>query len=372
MTTKTSESKELTYTPLGESEPIRLTIGMVRNQIAVPTKSGAVPTDGDILRFMMLCKASECNPWAGDAYLVGYDSRNGPVFQQLISISAMFKRAEASPHFDGIESGVIVERDNAVDYRQGDLVFEGEKLLGGWARLHRKDCNVPFYDALDLKVFSTGRSRWMDDPAGMVVKCAEASVLRKAFPTQLGAAYTRQEMEAVKQRDSGEQVQTFKASDLLSGKLTTGSDAEPDESPRASQSQDSPLTSPDVAPTRETDAQKLSSVRTAIKTGLLARDAVEKEGNLIDATKAEELDPCKPDSIASDAWRRAFTLGIDDIVVASTILIDSQTDYTAFREAILKSFELVEDDTLHPILVAYGDETEELKFAAERDNVKQL
>ena len=52
-----------------------------------------------------------------------------------------------------------------------------------------------FYDRLNLTVYSTGKSRWSKDAAGMIVKCAEASCLRKAFPSQLSGLYHSIEME---------------------------------------------------------------------------------------------------------------------------------------------------------------------------------
>ncbi len=190
-----SDERELTFVPLGETEGIKLSVNMVRRYLTTPTKTGAVPTDSDVMKFMMLCKARELNPWVGDAYLVGYDGKDGPVFSLITAVQALFKRAESSLFFSGIESGVIVKTiDGSLEYRQGDFYGDKEVLLGGWARCFRKDCEVPFYDALKLTTYNTGRSQWAKDPAGMIVKCAEASALRKAFPTQAGGLYTREEM----------------------------------------------------------------------------------------------------------------------------------------------------------------------------------
>jgi phage recombination protein Bet len=190
-----SDERELTFVPLGETEGIKLSVNMVRRYLTTPTKSGATPTDSDVMKFMMLCKARELNPWVGDAYLVGYDGKDGPVFSLITAVQALFKRAESSLFFSGIESGVILKLPSGeLEYRQGDFYGDKEVLLGGWARCFRKDCEVPFYDALKLTTYNTGRSQWAKDPAGMIVKCAEASALRKAFPTQAGGLYTREEM----------------------------------------------------------------------------------------------------------------------------------------------------------------------------------
>lgn len=186
--------KSVKYTPFGETDEIELTYGQVLSFISARTKSGKTASEADIIKFMMLCKARGLNPWVGDAYLVGYDATNGPEFSLITSVSALMKRAEANPAFDGIESGVVVSVDRVITERQGDLVLPGERLVGSWAKCYRKDRRVPFYDALNLATYDKGYSQWKKDQSGMIVKCAEASVLRKAFPSQLSALYISQEM----------------------------------------------------------------------------------------------------------------------------------------------------------------------------------
>lgn len=196
------DKKEISYTPFGENKPITLTLGMVRSHIAVPTRSGKVPSDSELIKFMMLCQARELNPWTGDAYLVGYDSQQGPKFSLITAIQALYKRAEPNVNYDGLESGVIVMRKGAdgrdeMVERQGDFVMNGEILVGGWAKCYRKDRKFPCYEAIRLDTYSTGKSQWEKDPAGMIVKVAEAGVLRRSFPTQLGALYIEQERAIV-------------------------------------------------------------------------------------------------------------------------------------------------------------------------------
>lgn len=215
------------YTPLGGKTPVQLTIGMVRSFLCTPTKNGNQASDADIVKFMMLCKARELDPWVGDAYLTGFDSQDGPQFSLITAAQALLKRAEMNEFYDGMESGVIVKGDGPVEFRAGDLVLDGETLVGGWARCFRKDRSHPSYDALKLSTFDTKRSRWSKDPAGMIVKCAESSVLRKAFPTQLGGLYTREEMDQISDRrmdsrDTGAVLPSVKGSglDALTQQLT--------------------------------------------------------------------------------------------------------------------------------------------------------
>ena len=201
------EDKPITFTPLGETSEISLTPAMIRAHVAVKTRKGATPSNTDLITFLMLCKAGSLNPWTKDAYLVGYDSKDGPVFTLIVAHQALLKRAENSPHYRGMESGVVVtDKDGNTIEREGDLKLAGDRLIGGWAKVYRDDRVVATSDRLELSVYSTGRSRWKVDPAGMIVKCAEGSALRKAFPLELGSMYTRAEMAHVVEHDYSKDV----------------------------------------------------------------------------------------------------------------------------------------------------------------------
>jgi phage recombination protein Bet len=190
------EERSVTYVPIGEKEEIVLSVKQVENFLCVKTRSGKIACREDIIKFMMLCKAQGLNPWVNDAYLVGYDTNDGPKFQLIPAHQALLKRAELSKEYDGMESGVcVIDANGNMTERQGDLVLKNETLVGGWARVYRRDRKVPSYDSLKLETFSTGKSRWSIDPAGQICKCAEASALRKAFPSTLAQMYCREEME---------------------------------------------------------------------------------------------------------------------------------------------------------------------------------
>jgi hypothetical protein len=57
-----------------------------------------------------------------------------------------------------------------------------------------KTRSTPVYKRLKLSTFNKGFGRWNVDPAGMIVKCAEADGLRSAFPNSLGGMYLEDEM----------------------------------------------------------------------------------------------------------------------------------------------------------------------------------
>lgn len=189
--------RAMVYKPLAERDEITLTIASVMNTLAVRTKSGALPTVPDVVKFMMLCKSRGLNPFVGDAYLVGYDSQqDGPTFQLITAIQALRKRAELNPNFDGCARGVIVARGDDVIEREGSMTYPGETLVGGWASCQRKDYSIPFRETVKLATYSTGRSRWAKDKEGMIIKVAEAAALRRAFPSDVGGLYVAEEFDA--------------------------------------------------------------------------------------------------------------------------------------------------------------------------------
>ena len=193
-----AERQAMTYTPLGENTPITLTLQMIAHDIATPTKKGARPSEGDCLRFMNLCRGRELNPWTGDCFMIGFDSNNGPTFELITSYQALLKRAERSPNFDGLEGGVVVQVGDALEQREGSLLMPGDTLIGGWSKAWRTDRRIAHTAIVDLKTYSTGRSRWGVDPAGMIQKVAKAAALREAFPNTVGGLYVQEEMEHVR------------------------------------------------------------------------------------------------------------------------------------------------------------------------------
>lgn len=183
------------FIPFGGKDAIKLSVDMVRNMIAVPTKSKKYPTDNDCIKFIALCKARRLNPFEGDAFLIGYDTKDGPKFNLITAHQAFLKRAESHPEFDGMKSGIIVQRDEKVIDLEGDFWMEGDKVLGGWATVHFKNRTVPMHKRIRVQRFAQEWGIWRDDPAGMICKCAEADALRSSFPTIVGGMYLKEELE---------------------------------------------------------------------------------------------------------------------------------------------------------------------------------
>ena len=90
----------------GSDRQIVATMDDVRRLIAEPTKSGKQATDREIELFLTLCKSRRLDPFSKDAFLVGYDGKDGPKFETFVSYQALLKRAEAHPEYAGKKGGV--------------------------------------------------------------------------------------------------------------------------------------------------------------------------------------------------------------------------------------------------------------------------
>jgi phage recombination protein Bet len=174
------------YVPFGAEDKIKLTASMVRTMIAVPTKSGKLPTETDCIKFIALARSRRLNPFEGDCFMIGYDGADGPKFSLITAHQAFIKRGEASGAFDGMESGIIVKRGEETLELHGDYRDDGDKLLGGWAKVYRSDRKFPAYRRLKLATYHGNNRQWNKDPEGMIVKCAEADAVRSSFPTLCG------------------------------------------------------------------------------------------------------------------------------------------------------------------------------------------
>lgn len=184
------------YVPFGGQDKIKLTVAIVQNLICVKTKSGKICSPADAIKFMMLCQARKLNPFEGDAYLIGYESRDGvPTFSLITAHQAFLKRAEVNTEYDGMKSGIIVEQDDELKDLEGDFYTNGQKVVGGWATVYFKNRKQPMHKRIRLERFKKSFGIWLDDAAGMICKCAEADALRSSFPTMLGGLYIKEETQ---------------------------------------------------------------------------------------------------------------------------------------------------------------------------------
>ena len=148
-------------------------------------------TDFELYTFIQMCKAQGLNPFLREAYLIKYGDSPATI---VTGKETFTQRAEAHPAFDGIETGVIVQRGDAVEYLTGGFHLDSDKLVGGWARVHRKDRKIPLEKSVAFTEYTTGRSLWNSKPATMIEKVAIVQALRDAFPTDFAGLYDSSEI----------------------------------------------------------------------------------------------------------------------------------------------------------------------------------
>lgn len=186
----------VTYEVAGQE--VKLSYSIVRKYL---TKGNADVTDQELVQFISVCKFNKLNPFLNEAYLIKFKSARGDGnAQMIVSKEALFKRAEACEQYDGIEAGIIVLRGDNVVELEGCFRQVKDVLLGGWAKVYRKDRRVPTVSKVNLSEYDKGNSIWNEKKATMISKIAKVQALREAFPSQLGAMYAKEETTALEQQ----------------------------------------------------------------------------------------------------------------------------------------------------------------------------
>lgn len=192
------------WVPIGETEPIKMSLSIAKKYFANPTRKGHRPTDEMVMSYMMMMAARKLNPWVGDAWIIGYDGKDGPEFSIVTAYQALAKRAELHPAYDGIEWGIILEVDGKIEEREGAFHGPDERLVGAWAKVYRKDRSRPFVAKIQRAPYDKGFSQWKINPAWMLGKCARTAAMREAFPLELGGMYVEEEMAAERRISGGD------------------------------------------------------------------------------------------------------------------------------------------------------------------------
>ena len=127
-----------------------------------------------------------------------YNEPNLDFFFMAGEVSLKRRCEEYCKIYDGFEAGVIVlTADGQLLNREGSIVYDGdggETLLGGWAKVYRKDRTRASYEEVKLSEYDTGKSLWNGKKATMIRKVALVHALREAFPSTFGALYDESEV----------------------------------------------------------------------------------------------------------------------------------------------------------------------------------
>ena len=189
------EKKEIVVKYEVDGNEIKLSPSIVQNYIVGKDSKITMP---EFKFFTELCKARKLNPFLKEVYCIKY--KDNPA-QIVVGKDAILKRAILNPNYDGMESGVIVIGNIGEPVeRKGTFKLPDEQLVGGWAKVYRKDwqhptyCSVSFDEVAQKKSNGELNSNWSSKGATMVEKVAKVRALRETFIEQLGGMYEAEEM----------------------------------------------------------------------------------------------------------------------------------------------------------------------------------
>lgn len=195
--TKKEEKKEIAVVYEVDGEQIKLTPSIVQNYIVGTDAQITMP---EFKFFTSLCKARGLNPFLKEAYCIKYGKNPAQI---VVGKDAVLKRAIKNPNYDGMESGVIVQNKETSEIieRKGTFYLRNEEtLVGGWAKVYRKDwqhptyCSVAFDEVAQKKSDGSLNANWSGKGATMVEKVAKVRALRETFVEELGGMYEAEEM----------------------------------------------------------------------------------------------------------------------------------------------------------------------------------
>lgn len=148
-------------------------------------------SDQEVEMFLQLCRYQGLNPFLRDAYLIKYGNSPATV---VVGKDVHMKRAAKHPDFAGLQAGVVIKADQGIERREGSLVLDDEVLVGGWAKVLRKNLVEPIFAEVALSEYDQKQALWNSKKGTMIRKVALAHALREAFPEDLQGLYAQEEM----------------------------------------------------------------------------------------------------------------------------------------------------------------------------------
>ena len=199
------------------TNPQLLNSGIIKKYLDPQGKA----SDEELAYFIAQAKAQNLNPFTKEIYFIKYGNQPAQV---VTAKSAFEKKADSHPQFDGKEAGVIYLQDGEIKYSKGAFIPKGAEILGGWAKVYRKDRTYPTETEVSFEEYDNskirarvkelkhqgkditypvmnsygkqiGENNWDTMPCVMIRKVALVSAYREAFPAELGSSYEADEIK---------------------------------------------------------------------------------------------------------------------------------------------------------------------------------
>lgn len=187
-------SKEVKYDVDGSE--VTLSFDIIRKYLVT---GDAQVTDQELMMFLQLCKFQKLNPFIRDAYIIKYS----PHLPATLAVGkdVFLKRASKFPTFKGFKAGIVTKKTNGdVVEKEGAIVDEDEKVIGGWCSVFKEGCcpttiKVSFAEYAGRKKGGELNKMWGGKPATMIRKVSIAQALREAYPDDFRGLYIEEEMQ---------------------------------------------------------------------------------------------------------------------------------------------------------------------------------
>ncbi|HGI2809475.1 TPA: phage recombination protein Bet [Streptococcus agalactiae] len=206
--------------------PQSLTSGIVRKYLDPQSKA----SDEELAYFIAQARVQNLNPFTREIYFIKYGNQPAQI---VVALKAFQKKADAHPQYDGMDSGIIYEKDGEVQRSDGAFLPRGAEILGAWAIVYRKDRTHPIKAEVTFSEYDNSKIRkigttdqygkpvkpntWDEKPAVMIHKVALVTALRNAFPNELGGLYEADEMKEPKDitpQETQEEVRARKMAEI--------------------------------------------------------------------------------------------------------------------------------------------------------------
>ena len=108
----------------------------------------------EAMTFLSICKYQKLNPWLREAYLIKFGNSPASI---VVGKDTFSKRAVRNPKYQGFRAGIVVQKGDAIECREGSLLLKDEPLLGGWCKVMMKDSEA-IYAEVSLSEYE-GRTK---------------------------------------------------------------------------------------------------------------------------------------------------------------------------------------------------------------------
>lgn len=155
--------------------------------------------------FLMQAAIFGANPFTvpAEIYPLPFEIDGVKTYSPCISAKKYVEKGMENPQFDGMKSGVIIEKaDGTFDYRRGQVYnSKTEKLAGGWAEIFIKGMREPIFRGVNLDEFiqrkndGTPNKFWKSKPSLMIEKVAQKQAMEIAM--KMPKTYIEEELPLI-------------------------------------------------------------------------------------------------------------------------------------------------------------------------------